>query len=138
LLLVIDTNVVISFLVKGKLTSLVFSPMLNLVTVERLFVEIDRNKDEIRAKSSFSAEEIEVLLTLLKGKIMPVPMEQYISFMSKAEEILGGHKKDVPFLALALKLNCPVWSYEKRFKRIGDIESLTTAEVRAKLDKLLL
>ncbi len=133
MLLVIDANIVLSALVKGRLTGLILSPMLELVAPERLFEEIGRNKGEILARSSFSAADFEALLALLEKNIRIVPLEDIISFVPEAEKILGGHRKDVPFLALALKSCCSVWSYEKRFKRIGGIVSLTTAEVRKML-----
>lgn len=134
--LVIDANIVLSSLISGKITDLVLSPKLDLVAPELLFKEIKRHKAEVMAKSSLSGPEFEILLSLLEKKILIVPMEEFISLLPKAERLLGQHKKDAPYVALALKLNCPFWSYEKRFKNLGKVTSLTSKEVRELLSKL--
>ncbi|MEK6887796.1 MAG: PIN domain-containing protein [Candidatus Aenigmatarchaeota archaeon] len=129
MLLVVDANIVLSSMMAGKITDLLLSPKLDVVAPELLFVEIEKHKDEIKNKSRLSPDEVETLLSLLKKKIRIFPMEEFVSFMSKSIEILGEHRKDAPYLALALKLSCPVWSYEKLFKDVGSVKSLTTSEV---------
>ena len=47
--------------------------------------------------------------------------------------MLGEHKKDAPYIALALKEGCPFRTYEKRFA--GKISVITTAELRKPLRK---
>ena len=39
------------------------------------------------------------------------------------------HAKDVPYFALALSLNCPIWSDEKSFKKQNKVEVYSTADV---------
>ena len=134
MLLVIDANIVISSLIGRKLDNLIFSPKLDLVAPERLFTEIMRHREEILLKSGLAKLEFEILIILLEKKIKLVPMEEFIALLPKAEELLEEHKKDTPYVALALKFNCPFWSYEERFKKIGEVESLTTSEVRSRLE----
>ncbi len=136
MLLVVDTNVAVSFLVRGNIAALVLSPMLEIVTVDRLFMEIERNKDEILGKSCFSAEAFETLLELLRRNIEVIPMDSYISFLPEAERLLGEHRKDAHFVALALQLDCPLWSYEKRFRNLRGVTSLDTADVIKVLKEL--
>jgi predicted nucleic acid-binding protein len=38
-------------------------------------------------------------------------------------------KKDVPFIAAALALNCSIWSDDKHFKKQKEIKIFTTKEV---------
>jgi|TARA_B100001971_G_scaffold182024_1_gene179096 predicted nucleic acid-binding protein len=134
MLLVVDANIVFSSLIAGKLTDLFLSEKLELVAPELLFIEIKKHKEELKNKSHFSDEDFEILLSLLEKRIIVVPLIEFISFLPKAEDLLGQHKKDAPYVALALKLNCPMWSYEKLFKKFGKVDSLTTSEV-AKLVK---
>lgn len=129
MLLVVDANIVLSSIMAGKISDLLLSVNLDAVAPELLFVEVEKHRDEIKNKSRLSPDDVEILLSLLKKKIRIVPMEEFISFMPKAIELLGEHKKDAPYLALALKLSCPVWSHEKLFKDIGSVKSLTTSEV---------
>lgn len=137
MLLVIDANIALSALTAGNITDLVLSDKLDLISPERFFIEIGRHRAEILAKSRLSESEFELLSLLLEKKIRIVPMDEFISFLPKAEELLGEHKKDAPYIALALMSNCPFWSYEKRFLKIDNVEVLTTKEVRDKVAKLL-
>ena len=129
MLIVVDANIVFSSLIAGKLTELFLSDKLELVAPELLFIEIKKHKSELKNKSSFSDEDFEILLSILEKRIKLIPHEEFVSLLPKAEELLGGHKKDAPYISLALLLGCPVWSYEKLFKKIGKVESLTTSEV---------
>lgn len=129
MLLVIDANVALSALTADNVTDLVLSPKLKLVAPELIFIEIGKHKAEIKEKSKLSDEGFETLLALLEKRIEVIPMDEFIALMPKAEELLGKHRKDAPYVALALKLGCPFWSYEKKFRDMGSIKSLTTADV---------
>jgi len=129
MLLVIDANVVISSLITGNIIEFILSDKLELIAPELLFTEIRKNKDEILIKSKFSNEEFEILITILESNIKIILLDDFSDMVSKAEELLKEHIKDIPYIALALKFNCPIWSYEKRFKKMGNIKVLTTSEV---------
>ena len=77
-----------------------------------------KNKDEILKKSHLSKEDFELLLSILETKIETIPLEEFASFFSKAESLLGNHLKDVPYFALALKLNCKIFSGDKTLKKL--------------------
>ena len=133
MLLVIDANIALSSLIGGNITDLVLSTKLDLIAPEKFFTEIGKHKAEILARSKLSPLEFEVLFSLLEKKIWIISGDKFIDLLPKAEELLGEHKKDAAYIALALKFNCPFWSYEKRFKKFDKVESLTTEEVKAKL-----
>src|SRR3989338_2602106 len=107
--LVVDANIAISSMVAGKITDLLLSPKLDVVAPELLFVEIEKHKNEIKNKSRLTPDEVEILISLLEKKIRIFNMEEFISFVPKAIELLGEHKK--------------------LFKDIGSVRSLVTAEV---------
>ncbi|MDO8626939.1 MAG: PIN domain-containing protein [Candidatus Diapherotrites archaeon] len=127
--LVIDANIVFSSLVAGNIVDLIFSPKLELIAPELLFVEMRKHKSELMGKSEFSEPEFEILFSLLESRIKIIPLEEFIDLIPEAEKLLEKHIKDAPYLALALRFNCPFWSYEKRFKKIGKAESLNTKEL---------
>lgn len=133
LLVVVDANIVFSSLISGRESDLLFSRKLKLVAPELLFVELKKHKDELLSKSRLSVPEFELLLALIEKRIPIVPLKEFISLMPDAEKLLGTHVKDAPYVALALKLNCPLWSYEKLFTKIGPIESLTTKDLLKRL-----
>ncbi len=94
-----------------------------------------KHKEELKEKSKLSEEDFETLLMLLQKRIKIVPMEEFIHLFQKAEEILEEHIKDAPYVALALRFNCPFWTYEKRFFKSREIKCLTTEEVAKIINK---
>jgi predicted nucleic acid-binding protein len=80
-------------------------------------------------KSKLSEEDFNLLLTLLERRVKVIPIGEFEEMFSKAEELLKDHLKDVPYIALALKLKCPFWTYEKRFDKIEDVACFSTEDV---------
>lgn len=127
--LVIDANPVISILVSpGKPIELLFLEELELFAPSLLFDEIERNKEEIIEKSELSQKEIEELINIIKQRIKVIPEEEFIKFREKAEEICPD-KKDITYFALALYLNCFLWSNEKKLKEQNFIKVYATHEL---------
>ena len=126
--LVVDANIIFSALIAGRLSSLLLSRELELIAPHLLLEEIRNNKEEVKVKSHLTDADFELLLMLLEKRIRFVPFEEFIEKFDDAEKLLREHKKDVPYIALALQYNCPVWTYEKRFA--GKITMITTKEVR--------
>jgi predicted nucleic acid-binding protein len=54
-----------------------------------------------------------------------IPLEEFKEFYEKAEK-LSPDIKDVPYLALALKLNSAIWSNDKRLKNQSKINIIST------------
>ncbi|MBI3032375.1 hypothetical protein HYY69_02780 [Candidatus Woesearchaeota archaeon] len=129
MLLVVDANIVFSSLIAGNIIDLFLSEKLQLIAPELLFVEMRKHKEDIKAKSHFSEQEFEIILSVLEKRIKIIPLQEFIMNMTKAEQLLKEHVKDAPYIALALRYNCAVWSYEKLFKNISGIQSLTTKEI---------
>lgn len=127
--LVVDANVIFSALIGGKLTEIFLSPKLELFVPELLFVEIKKHEEEIKQKSCFSDKEFELLLGIIEKRVKVVPLNEFIYQYKEAKELLKEHSKDAPYVALALYLGCPFWSYEKRFQKIKEIECITTEEI---------
>ena len=74
--------------------------------------------------------ELDALLLLLQKHIHLTPKGKYNEKMAPAEDIL----KDIdiidsPFLALALSLDCSVWSNDGHFKQQDIVEVYTTKEL---------
>ncbi|RJS69154.1 hypothetical protein CW713_05800 [Methanophagales archaeon] len=53
----------------------------------------------------------------------------HLEFIPKAKRLLSTHPKDVPYLALALKFNCPIFSGDKTLKRLSPVKVLSPKEV---------
>jgi predicted nucleic acid-binding protein len=127
--LVVDANVIISSLIshKGKTCEMLFSDKLNLYIPEYLLDELKRHKEEISTKSGLSFEKIDLLFSLISLNFKVVPLSEFKEFIKKASDICPD-KDDTEYFALALKLNCPLWSNDKRLKQ-DSLKVLTTSEV---------
>ena len=56
-----------------------------------------------------------MVVALLRNTIIIVPEEDFLSFREQAEEICPD-PKDIVYFALALYLNCAIWSNEKKLQ----------------------
>jgi len=116
---VIDSNVLFKTLIsQGTIVNLIFDKNLELFAPEKLKEEFVNNKEEILSKSKLSETEFDELVSLLFGFINVVSLSEYKGFISEAKQLLREHIKDVESVALALKLNCLVWTYENIFFEI--------------------
>ena len=126
---VVDANVIISSLISctGKTCEILFSDKLKLYVPEFLLDELEKYKKEISEKSWLSKEKINILFSLISLNLQIIPFSQFKEFIEKASKICPD-SKDIEYFALALKLNCPLWSNDKKLKQ-SSLKVLTTSEV---------
>src|SRR3989338_3793076 len=111
--LVVDANVLFSVLIKHSFTyNLLFSGSFHLFTPNYIFTELDRHKEEILKKTERTTEEVFKLLETLKQRVIIVPLEELVPYVEEAEK-LTPDPDDMAYFALALKLNCAIWSNDK-------------------------
>ncbi len=127
--LVIDANVLLSaFIKKGKTIDLLLNPSLVLYTPVFLFEEIEEHKDEILGKTKRTMVELQDLIDNLLGLIKIVPKFEIFPFLEEAERITHD-PDDVAYVALALKLNCAIWSNDKKIKEQNKVKVYSTEEL---------
>ena len=102
------------------------------VVPEFLFLEIGKNFGEIVSKSNLPKEELGEVFEFLKEQFTPIPLKQFTIFASEAGK-LAPHSKDVEYFALALSLNCPIWSNEKAFNKQSKVKIFSTRELLEEL-----
>lgn len=111
--LVVDSNVLFTFFwEKSTSRELFLRQDLELFSPELAIHEIDKYAQDIMRKAKLSKSEFERTKGELKVLIGIIPLEEYSSFLERARHICP-YPNDVDFVALALKLNCPVWSNDK-------------------------
>ena len=126
---VIDANIIIAMLVKpGKPIDLFFNIKLEIFAPELLFEELKNNKEEIIRKTKLSEKEFEWLYSVLKNNITIIPEKEFLDYREKAEKICPD-PKDIVYFALALYLNCAVWSNEKKLKNQKEVKVYQTHEL---------
>jgi len=123
MLLVIDPNVVISAILGMGNSSMVFSVnnierRFDFVAPEFFIIELGKHTKKIATKTKLSFDEAKEALEFIVKQITFTPESQYKEKIAEAKEILKAHEKDTPYLALALKLNCKIFSGDKTLKKL--------------------
>ncbi len=129
--LVLDSNIIFSALIKKSTTrNIILSDVFELLAPEYIFSEITKHKELLLNKSKMNEGDFDALLLLLQKHIQLVTKEKYNENMALAEDILKYIDiTDSPFLALALALNCKIWSNDGHFKQQDKVEAYTTKEL---------
>lgn len=128
--LVADTNVLFSFFRKGSETrklTLNFE-ILELLTPSFCMDELRKHKKLICQKSALSDGEFEEVLDDLLIFVKVSPPSEYKEFLRDAKDV-SPDPDDVDLFALALKLNCSIWSGDKELKRQTRVKVLSTKEL---------
>ena len=127
--LVIDANVLFSALIKDSFAyNLLFSDTFHIFTPEYIFTELEKHKDEILEKTERTTEEFFRLVETLKRRIVIVPLEELVPHIKEAEK-LTPDPDDMAYFALALKLNCAIWSNDKKLKDQNKIKVFNSHEL---------
>lgn len=132
---VADTNIIVaSLLRKGDTRKILFSKKFEIFSPDRLKFEIFAHKEEFKQKTSMAEQEFIEAVELEFENLTIIPMEEYGSIKQKALKVCPeGHENDWPFIALSLKLNCPLWSNDKALKKQSIVEVFSTTELLQKI-----
>ena len=130
--LVIDSNILFAALLKESGTSdILFKHA--LYAPEFIFEEFRKYKVYLKGKTKRAEEEFNKLFDLFERNVILVPKEEIEPFIEKAKKI-SPDEKDVPYLALALKLRCGLWSNDGDLKEKQDSVQVYSTEELIKLD----
>jgi len=129
--LVLDSNIIFSALIRKSTTrDIILSDAFDLHAPEYIFAEITKHKELLLRKSKMTEGDFNALLLLLQKHVYFVSKESYNEKMAIAEDIMKEIDiTDSPFLALALTLDCSIWSNDGHFKQQDKIGVYTTKEL---------
>ena len=129
--LVLDSNIIFSALIRKSTTrDIILSDVFDLHAPEYIFAEITKHKELLLRKSKMTEGDYNALLLLLQKHVYFVSKENYNEKMAIAEDIMKEIDiTDSPFLALALTLDCSIWSNDGHFKQQDKIGVYTTKEL---------
>jgi len=129
--LVLDTNILISALIRESITRkiLVMSGIEFLVP-EFTFEEIDKHKKQILKKSKLNASQFDFLMMSLKENLTIIPKYE-IRKIKQAKEIMDKiDPNDTVFISLALStFNDGIWSDDIHFKKQNVVKVWNTKEL---------
>lgn len=125
--LVVDTSIVFSFFKSNSFSNkLLRECNLELFAPENLIVELEKYADLICSKSFMSKEKFIENISLLSNIIA---LKNPSDYSREKAKLLVKHESDIPFLALALELNIPIWSNDEHFKEQCLVKVFTTEEL---------
>ncbi len=117
--LVVDSNVVFTIIIAGnksKAFRIIKDYDLTLYFPEDGLLEFKKHKDKLKKYS----KEFELKSFLAFSLIHVIPSEIYEDKIPEAYNIAKQFdEKDSPFIALALKLNIPIWTNDKKLIEYG-------------------
>ena len=127
--IIVDANILFSTLIKeGKSAEILINPLFNLYTPEFVLEEISKHKEEILNKTHRNEEEFEEILDVLNELIIIIPESDFNDKIKEAKKF-SPDPDDVDYFALALKLNCPIWSEDKKLKEQDNIKIYSTSDL---------
>lgn len=128
--LVVDANIVFSILLKseGKTADLLFCDNFVLFTPEFILDEIKKYEEEIIKRAEITKNEFNVFLNIIFSRIRIILKNEFEQLLNEAGRLCPD-KKDLTYLALALHLNCSVWSNDKVLKNQNKVKVYSTDDL---------
>lgn len=128
--LVADANILFAALIKDGFTvTVLFADTLELFTPEFIIEVFLKHEQFILKKTKRSKSDFLKNFHTLQQIITTVPKEEYLPYFPRAK-IISPDPNDVAYFALALTLDCPIWSNDKAQKEQEFVRVFSTQEVR--------
>ena len=137
--LIIDTNILISSLLKDSTTrTILLNEAFNFYLPELVLSEVNKYLPYIVQKSELDEKEIKNLLNNLLENLILVPIDEYEKKIDEGMKIIGKiDEKDTQFIALALSIeNDGIWSNDKHFEKQEKIRVFKTMDILSLLENL--
>jgi predicted nucleic acid-binding protein len=133
--LILDTNILISALIKDSITrNLIIHSNYELYSINFSNKEILKYKEQILNKTKQSSKELDLIFETLLSKIILLDDKLICIHFDKAKSIMDKiDPDDTPFIAAALAIDGEIWSDENHFQRQKQIKTWTTKELIALL-----
>ena len=123
--LILDANILMRAVLGRRVAMLIrdYAPAVELLTIDEAFDDVATYLPEILSKRGGADAEIQAALRKLESLrqfIQTIPIELFEPLESQARERLRGRDEDDwPYLALALALDCPIWTEDRDFFGCG-------------------
>ncbi|MBI4043655.1 MAG: hypothetical protein HY393_02510 [Candidatus Diapherotrites archaeon] len=134
MILVVDANILFAALIRdGTTRSILLFSGHDFYAPEYTLKEFQEKIPELTKKTKLSEEELNELVDELvqAAGITLIPFEDFKSQKKRAIEVTPD-EKDIAYIALALHLNCPLWSNDKALQEQSAVKVLTTKEIISK------
>ena len=119
--LVLDANILIRAVLGSRVRRLIVGMnKVTLMTPEVCFADAERYLPQILSSRDIPSVEVMPVLDELRQIVLPVNEDLFSAWKNEAIARIG--KRDMhdwPILALALTMNCPIWTEDKDFFGTG-------------------
>ncbi len=127
--LVIDANIVMAGLLRDSVTRrIIITSELSLYSPPFLMEELDKHWKILLAKSGLTDSEFAMVKKILLADISIIQKPEFDKFLEEAKALAPDYG-DVPYFALALLLNCALWSNDKRLKQQPKVRVYSTEDL---------
>lgn len=121
-LIVMDANILIRCILGEHVPQLLerYIDQIRFFTTVVCYEEVQRHLPTILEKRGLEPTPFLEALSILKSVVVPLDAEIYDAFETQAKErIVKRDEQDWPLLALALALDCPIWTEDNDFFGTG-------------------
>lgn len=116
--LAVDANPILSAIIGGNARSVFLAEKIVFYTTAFNFKEVEKYIPVLAIRRNLLLEDLYMALSVLPLSICD--MEFYNDKINQAKKLIEKRDADdIHLLALALKLNCPIWSNDKDFEGLG-------------------
>ena len=130
---VVDANILFALSRHSSVANSLFSNFsLKLFAPDFALIELHKYKEELSRKSEI---DFNSAIKSLREKVIFIDKSEYSKLIKESSSKISD-SKDVTYLALASKLNLPIWSNDKHFKEQSSISIFTTEELIKLLSSL--
>jgi len=135
MILVVDANILFAALIKSGFTkTLLLISDYSFFAPEFSITEFKKHLPELEKKTGLSKEELKKILDDLieTAEIKLIPFEEF-KYKTKLAKSISPDIDDVAYFALALHLNCAIWSNDKEMKKQNKVKIINTKELFEKI-----
>jgi predicted nucleic acid-binding protein len=127
--IVIDTNIIISALIKDSVTrKIIFNKEIKLFAPNKLTNEIKKYEKEISQKSGLTIEELNKACKIIYNQISFLDEEKLTPFFEIAKRNCPD-ENDIEFFTIALKEKTILWTNDKKLKNQNKVKVINTQEL---------
>ena len=138
MLLVVDTNIIVSSLIKGSVTrEILLNADIIFVVPEWVHTEIKKHQEYIARKAGLNQDELIQFIEEVFQVVQTIPFSKYKSHIDEGVNIIGDvDKDDAPFIALVMALGADgIWTNDKDFEKQDEVKIWKTKDLVKKFIK---
>ncbi len=127
--IIIDNNILFSLMKPDSINSHLFSIIrAEFFAPDFIKQEFTKYEEECFLKSRLSKEDFTKRKKEVFSRIKFVDFLEYKFFIKEAKNSILD-TDDFPYIALGLKLNCPIWSNDKDLKKQDKVKVFSTKDI---------